>query len=75
MLAMQYSFTFPADYDMAIIERRIAENGHRLDGFPGLLFKAYLYARRSVRISMRLFICGKTQKACTVFCSATDSKR
>ncbi|MCC3704028.1 DUF4865 family protein [Rouxiella badensis] len=47
MLAMQYSFTFPADYDMAIIERRIAENGHRLDGFPGLLFKAYLYARRS----------------------------
>lgn len=47
MLAMQYSFTLPADYDMAIIERRIAENGHRLDGFPGLLFKTYLYARQN----------------------------
>ena len=37
MLAMQYSFTLPADYDMTIIERRIAENGHRLDGYPGLV--------------------------------------
>ncbi|MFU2316434.1 DUF4865 family protein [Rahnella sp. PCH160] len=46
MIAMQYSFTLPADYDMGIIERRIAENGHLLDGFPGLIFKTYLYARR-----------------------------
>lgn len=44
MLAMQYSFTLPADYDMAIIRRRIAENGHLLDGYPGLIFKTYLYA-------------------------------
>lgn len=44
MLAMQYSFTLPADYDMKIVERRIAENGHRLDGYPGLIFKTYLYA-------------------------------
>lgn len=47
MIAMQYRFTLPADYDMAIIRRRIAEKGHLLDDFPGLLFKAYLYADRS----------------------------
>jgi hypothetical protein len=46
MLAMQYGFTLPADYDMDIIERRIAARGHLLDGFPGLAFKAYLSARR-----------------------------
>lgn len=46
MIAMQYSFTLPADYDMAIIRRRIAEKGHLLDGFPRLRFKAYLYAER-----------------------------
>lgn len=46
MILMHYRFTLPADYDMAIIERRIAENGARLDGFPDLIFKAYLYARR-----------------------------
>ena len=44
MLAMQYSFTLPADYDMAIIRRRIADKGPLLDGFPGLAFKAYLWA-------------------------------
>jgi hypothetical protein len=47
MIAMQYSFTLPADYDMSIIDRRITENGHKLDGFPDLRFKAYLSARRS----------------------------
>jgi hypothetical protein len=43
---MQYSFTLPADYDMAIVERRIAEKGPALDGLPGLRAKAYLSARR-----------------------------
>lgn len=52
MLAMQYSFTLPADYDMTIIERRIAENGHRLDGYPGLIFKTYLYARQNDRLTL-----------------------
>jgi len=47
MIAMQYSITLPADYDMAIIDRRIAEKGHLMDGFPGLLFKAYLSARKT----------------------------
>ncbi|MBB4566453.1 DUF4865 family protein [Rhizobium leucaenae] len=46
MIAMQYSFTLPADYDMAIIDRRIRGKGPMLDNFPGLKFKAYLSARK-----------------------------
>ncbi|KIF81307.1 DUF4865 family protein [Noviherbaspirillum autotrophicum] len=46
MIAMQYSLVLPADYDMGIIDRRIAERGHVTDGFPGLAFKAYLHARK-----------------------------
>ena len=49
MIAMQYGFTLPADYDMAIIRRRIAEKGHLLDDFPGLVFKAWLHAARDDR--------------------------
>jgi hypothetical protein len=45
---MQYRFPLPADYDMGIIDRRIADKGHLTDGFPGLLFKAYLSARKTV---------------------------
>jgi hypothetical protein len=45
MLAMQYSFTLPAVYDMGIIERRIRDKGPVLDGFPQLRFKAYLSAK------------------------------
>lgn len=47
MIAMQYSFALPADYDMQIIERRIREKGALMDGFGGLGFKAYLSARRA----------------------------
>jgi hypothetical protein len=47
MIAMQYRFRLPADYDMAIIDRRIADKGNLTDGFPGLLFKAYLSARKT----------------------------
>lgn len=46
MIAMQYSFTLPSDYDMAIIDRRIRDKGPMLDGFPNLRFKAYLSARK-----------------------------
>ncbi|KEP71701.1 hypothetical protein DL1_01465 [Thioclava dalianensis] len=46
MIAMQYSFTLPADYDMAIIDRRIRDKGPMLDGFPRLRFKAYLSAKK-----------------------------
>jgi hypothetical protein len=47
MIAMQYSFALPADYDMGIVDRRIAEKGPLLDNFPNLKFKAYLTARKS----------------------------
>jgi len=46
MIAMQYRIGLPADYDMDIIRRRIAERGHLTDDFPHLAFKAYLYAHR-----------------------------
>lgn len=46
MLAMQYSFVLPADYDMAIIDRRIRDKGPMLDRFPLLGFKAYLSAEK-----------------------------
>ncbi|HET8708049.1 MAG TPA: DUF4865 family protein [Pseudomonadales bacterium] len=46
MIAMQYSFGLPADYDMSIVERRIKEKGHALDDHQPLAFKAYLMARK-----------------------------
>jgi hypothetical protein len=42
MYAMNYSVPLPADYDMAIIHRRVAERGHLTDDYEGLGFKAYL---------------------------------
>lgn len=46
MIAMQYSFVLPADYDMAIIDKRIRDKGQLFDGFPHLRLKAFLSARR-----------------------------
>jgi hypothetical protein len=46
MIAMQYSFVLPADYDMSVIDRRIADKGQFTDGLPGLVFKAYLSSRK-----------------------------
>jgi hypothetical protein len=46
MIAMQYGFTLPADYDMSIIDRRVRDKGPLLNGFPRLAFKAYLAARK-----------------------------
>jgi heme-degrading monooxygenase HmoA len=46
MIAMQYSFVLPADYDMAAIRERIATKGPLLDNLPGLVFKAYLHAEQ-----------------------------
>lgn len=48
MLAMQYSLTLPADYDMQIIRDRVRRNGHALDDRPGLALKAYLIRCRGV---------------------------
>jgi hypothetical protein len=42
MYAMQYEVDLPADYDMRVIDRRVASRGHRTDEFPGLGLKAYL---------------------------------
>ena len=42
MLAMQYKISLPQDYNMDIIRDRVENNGFKTDGFPGLLFKAYL---------------------------------
>lgn len=46
MIAMQYKIVLPADYPMEKIEARIREKGYLLDGYPGLVFKAYLYSRK-----------------------------
>ncbi|MGP4085868.1 DUF4865 family protein [Streptomyces sp. KR55] len=48
MHAMQYEITMPADYDMGIIRRRVANRGHLLDDWQGLGFKAYLMRERGV---------------------------
>lgn len=42
MIAMQYVFTLPADYDMGRIRDRVARKGPSFDDFPGLVFKAFL---------------------------------
>lgn len=47
MHAMQYAITLPADYDMSIIRKRVADKGHLLDQLPGLGLKAYLVRERS----------------------------
>lgn len=48
MIAIQYSITLPADYDMAIIRERVATRGHLLDELPGLAIKAYCVQERGV---------------------------
>ena len=42
MIAMQYVFTLPADYDMNRIVDRVATKGAGFDRFPGLVFKTFL---------------------------------
>lgn len=51
MIAMQYNFSLPAGYDMAIIDRRIRDKGPLLDNLPGLKFKAYLTARKGDEVT------------------------
>lgn len=46
MQLMQYEISLPADYDMSIIRRRVADRGSRTDDFPGLGIKAYLVRER-----------------------------
>ena len=49
MIARQYSFTLPADYDMGIIGRRVDQRGHVFDELDGLFLKAFLVAEKGVR--------------------------
>ncbi|MGV9264626.1 DUF4865 family protein [Kitasatospora sp. NPDC003701] len=51
MHAMQYEITLPADYDMGIVHRRVADKGHLLDDYPGLGLKAYLVRERGQDLS------------------------
>lgn len=44
---MQYELTLPADYDMGIIRRRVADRGASTDDFAGLGLKAYLVRERA----------------------------
>ncbi|MCF2532229.1 DUF4865 family protein [Yinghuangia soli] len=48
MYAKQYELTLPADYDMAIIRKQVADGGHALDDRAGLALKAYLVRERGV---------------------------
>ncbi|MBS7009238.1 DUF4865 family protein [Anaerostipes sp.] len=46
MTVMQYKISLPSDYDMEKIRQRIKENGFKTDGFPDLIFKAYLVSQK-----------------------------
>ncbi|MFI2780198.1 DUF4865 family protein [Streptomyces sp. ALB3] len=48
MYAQQYELTLPADYDMTIIRKRVAEGGHVLDNRAGLGLKAYVIRERGI---------------------------
>jgi hypothetical protein len=49
MYAKQYEVTLPADYDMRIVRRRVADASHILDGRAGLGLKAYVIRERGSR--------------------------
>lgn len=55
MIGMQYKIILPRDYDMGTIRKRVEENGHKTDGFPGLNFKAYLITEK--RANGNLYNC------------------
>ena len=42
MLAMQYTIQLPMDYDMRLIDKRVAERKPLFDKVPGLVHKSYL---------------------------------
>lgn len=41
MYVMHYEITLPADCDMQIIRKRVADRGHMTDAFAGLGLKAF----------------------------------
>ncbi len=46
MIAMHYSFTLPADYDMDRIRTRVVARSATFDHMPQLDLKAFLIAER-----------------------------
>jgi len=48
MNVIQYEIILPADYDMSIIRKRVADKGHFTDSFASLGIKAYLVSERGV---------------------------
>jgi hypothetical protein len=46
--AKQYEITLPADYDMQIIRKRVADGGRVLDDRAGLGLKAYVIRERGI---------------------------
>ncbi|HEX4225141.1 MAG TPA: DUF4865 family protein [Pseudonocardiaceae bacterium] len=48
MYAVYYDRVFPADYDMGIIRKRVANVGHLLDDRAGMFLKAYLIRERGI---------------------------
>lgn len=48
MYAKQYEITLPADYDMQVIRKRVADIGHILDDRAGLGLKAYIIRERGI---------------------------
>ncbi|MEU5426502.1 DUF4865 family protein [Streptomyces olivoreticuli] len=48
MHAQQYEITLPADYDVRVIRKRVADFGHILDDRAGLGLKAYVIRERGV---------------------------
>ncbi|MGW3151482.1 DUF4865 family protein [Streptomyces sp. NPDC001177] len=48
MYAQQYEINLPADYDMRIIRKRVADGGHILDDRAGLGLKAYVIREHGV---------------------------
>jgi hypothetical protein len=47
MHSMQYTFTFPEEFDMNAIRQRVAEKGRAFDALPELAIKAFLITDRS----------------------------
>jgi hypothetical protein len=46
MIIKQYTIGLPADYDMAIIRRRVADKGPAFDTLPGLGLKAFMISEK-----------------------------
>lgn len=47
MIVMQYQFTFLDSFNMNTIKHRIENNAYKLNGFPHLGFKAYMFQEKS----------------------------